>query len=168
MKSSIPIIEHDVFTIRKLLLIIGVIAFVLGSLAVALKWRSAGSLLLLTSTFVIFGYYLLNKRYKAYREIYLEYIPDHNVNDMLHHGSFEFTNAYLNYKNKKVDQKIHWTEISSYKLVKLQHMVLFHKDAKKNIIISKTEMDASDFIAVIDFIKQHVEKNSFDRSYIKP
>ncbi len=163
-----PIIDHDVFTIRKLLLIIGVIAFVLGSLAIAMKWRSAGSLLLLTSTFVFFGYYLLNKRYKAYREIYLEYIPDHNVNDMLHHGSFECTNAYLNYKNKKVNQKIHWTEISSYKLIKSQHIVLFHKDAKKNSIISETEMDALDFKVVIDFIKQRVKKTTYNRPYIKP
>jgi len=167
MKSSIPIIEHDVFTIRKLLLIIGVITFVLGSLAVALKWRSAGSLLLLTSTFVIFGYYILNKRYKAYREIYLEYIPDHNVNDMLHHGSFEFTHEYLNYKIKKKSQKIHWTEISSYKLVNSQHMVLFHKDAKKNIIISETEMDSSDFKIAIEFIKKRVEKITFNIPYKK-
>lgn len=158
MNSKLPIIEHDLFIIRKLLIIIGIIAFILGVISVSYKWMNLGSLLLLASTLLFFRFYLINEKYKQYKKIYSEYLPENKIADVLNHGSFEFTNEFLNYNIKKDIQKINWTDFLNYQLVNSKHIVLFNKDSEKNLIISETQIDKSDFLKIVRFIKEKVEK----------
>jgi hypothetical protein len=160
VNSKLPIIDHDIFIIRKLLLIIGIISFVLGVISVSYQWMNLGSLLLLASTLFLFKVYLINEKYKQYKKIYSEYLPENKVADLLNHGSFEFTNEFLNYNTKKDIQKINWSDFFNYQLVNSKHIVLFNKDSKKNLIISETEMDKFDFLKIVGFIKEKVEKNT--------
>ena len=166
MKSATPIIENDLFTIRKLLLIFGIVCFVLGIVTVSIEWRNLGSLLLLASVFLFFGLYFLNGKYKEYEKTYFEYLPKEKVSEMLKHGSFEFTNEKLIYRSKNFCEKINWTELLSYSLVGSKHIVLFRKNKTgNNLIISETEMDKSDFKKVVEFIKERVEKTTYNNVY---
>ena len=151
-----PIIDHDLFTCRKLLFISGIICLTSAIVLLSLQWGSLGSLLLLASIFLFFRAYFMNEKYKAYKKVYIEYLPDDKAKDILNHGSFEFTFEYLNYRNKKDSQKISWNEFLNYKLINTKHIVLFNKEVGKNLIISETEMDKSDFIKVVQFIKEQI------------
>ena len=157
-----PIIDNDLFTFRKLLMIFGLFFFVLGIVMVSAEWRNTGSLILLATIFIFLGLYTLNGKYKEYKKIYLEYLPNDKVNDILNHGSFEFTHDHLNFKIKKVINKINWTDILNYKLINSKHVVLFNKESEKNLIISETEMDKSDFKKVVEFIEERVEKTTYN------
>ena len=160
-----PIIDNDIFTFRWLLLISGLLCFVLGVVLVSIEWRNLGSLILLATIFIFLGLYAINGKYKEYKKIYFQYLPNDKANDILNHASFEFTHDYLNFRIRKVSQKINWTDILNYKLINTKHIVLFNKESEKNLIISETEMDKSDFKKVVEFIKEKVEKTTYNNVY---
>lgn len=151
-----PIIDNDLFTFRKLLMIFGLVCFVLGIIMVSAEWKNLGGLILLATIFIFLGLYILNGKYKGYKKLYLRFLSKDKVNDILNHGSFEFTHDHLIFKIKKVSNKINWTDILKYKLINSKHVVLFNKESEKNLIISDTEMDRSDFKKVVEFIKVKV------------
>ena len=159
MKSVTPIIENDLFTIRKLLLIVGIICFALGFLAVTFEWRNLGSLLLLIAILILFNLYWRNEKYKDYRKLYSEHLPSQKVSEMLNYGTFEFTEKQLIYKSKNKTEKINWTDLSSFKLIDSKHIVIKRKEkSESNLIISETEMDKSDFGKVIKLIKNYLQQ----------
>ena len=89
----------------------------------------------------------------------MKYIPEDKGLEMLNYGSYKFTNEHLIYNNKNINQEIRWAEILSYKLVDSKHIVLFRKNKiEDTLIISETEMDKSDFIKVLNFIKERVKR----------
>lgn len=158
MKTIAPIIENDLFIIRKLLLIAGIICFVLGVLAVTFEWRNLGSLLLLVAIFILFNLYWKNEKYKDYRKLYAEHLPNEKVSEMLNYGTFKFTEKQLIFKTKTKTQKINWTDLSSFKLIDSKHIVIKRKEkSESNLIISETEMDKSNFGKVIKLIKNYCQ-----------
>jgi len=159
MKSVTPIIENDLFMIRKLLLIIGIVCFVLGIIAISIDWRNFGSLILLAAILIFFNLYWKNEKYKDYKKIYLEHLPSKKVLEMLHYGSFEFTDKHLIYKSKNKSERINWTDLSSFKLIDSKHILIKRKEkSESNLIISETEMDKSDFKKVIELIKNYLQQ----------
>lgn len=158
MNSKQLMIEHDLFTIRKLLMIIGMLCLIFGIISVSYDFRDLGSMILLASILLFFGAYLMNEKYKQYKKVYLGYLPENKVFDILNHGSFELTDEFLIYRNKSNIHKINWTDILNFQLVNSKHIVLFSKDSEKNLIISETEMDKLDFKKTIEFVKQKVRK----------
>lgn len=156
MKSKTPTIDHDLFTIRKLLLISGFICLTAAIIIISLQGNGFGSLLLLATIFSFFGAYFMNEKYKEYKKVYIEYLPEGKAIDILNHGSFEFNFEYLICSIKQDSYKINWTEFVNYKLINKKHIVLFNKVSEKNLVISETEMDKSDFIEVVEFIKERI------------
>ena len=159
MKLTTPVIENDLFTIRKLLLINGIISFVLGVIAVSLDWKNAGSLILLVAVLIFYNLYWRNEKYKEYKKLYFEYLPSEKATEMLNYGSFEITDQHLIYKSKTTSENINWTDLLSYKLIDSKH-ILIKREIGTNLIISETEMDKSDFKIITELIKERVKKSS--------
>ena len=158
MKSTTPIIENDLFTIRKFLLISGIVCFILGILTVSIEWRNIGSLILLVAILIFFNLYWRNEKYKEYKKLYLEHLPNEKVLEMLNYGTFEFTEKHLIYKSKNSTEKISWNDLSSFKLIDSRHIIIKRKEQpESNLIISETEMDKSDFEKVIELIKNYLQ-----------
>lgn len=158
MKSKTLIIENDLFTIRKLLLLSGIVCFVLGVVAVSIEWRNLGSLILLAAILIFFNLYWRNEKYKDYRKLYQEHLPKEKVLEMLNYGAFEFTEKHLIYKSKNKSERINWTDFSSFELIDLKHIIIKRKEkSESNLIISETEMDKSDFEKVIELIKNYLQ-----------
>jgi hypothetical protein len=163
---KMPIIDNDIFTIRKLLFIIGLICFITGIISVSLDWRHFGSLLILGAILAFGMLYWINDKYREYKKIYFKYLPKEKALKMLHYGSFQFTDDCLIYRNKNIIQKINWTELLSYNLIDSVHIVLLRRNENEhNLIISETEMDKSDFQKVIGFIKERVKKTTYNTVY---
>ncbi|EWH10944.1 hypothetical protein KLA_16085 [Cellulophaga geojensis KL-A] len=161
-----PIIDNDIFSIRKLLFIIGSICFIAGVVSVSLDWRNFGSLLILGAILAFGMLYWINDKYKEYKKVYFKYLPKEKALEMLHYGSFKFTNDCLIYSNKNILQEINWTEILSYNLIDSVHIILLGRNDKEhNFIISETEMDKSDFQKVLEFIKERVKKTTYNTVY---
>ena len=159
MKTVTPIIKNDLFTIRKLLLIVSIICFALGIVAVTFQWKNIGSLILLASVLTFAYLYWLNEKYKGYRKLYSEHLHNEKVSEMLNYGAFEFTDKQLIYKCKNKTEKINWTDLSSFKLIDSKHIVINRKEkSESNLIISETEMGKSDFRKVIELIKNYLQQ----------
>ncbi|WP_298903440.1 hypothetical protein [uncultured Psychroserpens sp.] len=158
-----PNIDNDIYIFRTLSVVIGVICLIAGIVSIALDYRNFGSLLLLGAVLSFFWFYMLNGTYKTYKKVYLEYLPANKVSEMLHFGSFKFTDESLIYESKRNHQDINWTDILNYKVVNSIHIVMFRKNKDEhNLIISETQMDASDFQKVLGFLKEKVKKRPYD------
>lgn len=139
-------------------MVIGIVCFALGIVAVTFKWKNIGSLILLASVLTFAYLYWLNEKYKEYRKVYFEHLPSEKVSEMLNYGTFEFTEKQLIYKSKNFTERINWTDLSCFKLIDSKHIVIKRKEkSKSNLIISETEMDKSDFGKVTELIKNYLQ-----------
>ena len=166
-KLRILVIDNDIFIIRKLLFISGFIFLITGIAIFSLDWRNFGSLVILASIIAFGIFYWINEKYKEYKAIYIHYLPEEDALEMLHYGSFKFTNDCLVYCSRNINREIKWTELLGYKLISSTHIALFRRNIKEhNLIISKTEMDSADFQKAFEFIKQKVRKYPFYHNHI--
>jgi ABC-type multidrug transport system fused ATPase/permease subunit len=157
LKFKTLVIDHDLYTLRKLTFIIGIVSFSIEVILISLRSMNLASILFLISILFLFATFWLNEKYKVYKKVYTEFLSENYAIDILNHGSFEFTKESLNYRNKKNIKKRNWNEILKYELIDKKHLFLLNKNSELNLIISETEMDKPDFNKVLNFIRERIK-----------
>ncbi|MBR9847733.1 MAG: hypothetical protein GYB35_17310 [Algicola sp.] len=157
MNSKIPNIDHDLYILKKVSLVVGILSFIIGAILVHFDYLNQASILFLITIFFFSWNYILRNKYKNYKKIYTKYLSEYNAMDILNYGSFEFTLENLIYKSKRNKEIIDWNEFSKFEIIDSQHVLLLNKNSDWNLIISQTEMDKSDFIKILQFIKNRLK-----------
>ncbi len=117
----------------------------------------------------IFVVYDIHNKYENYNRLkdghkraLREYLEDSEFTSF---AIFEFRNDCLRFSNDYLSTWIKWDDFETYK-IKKSHLLLIQKDKDQEVfVISESEVNEMEFQKIKNFIKERIEKTTYNNTY---
>ena len=114
--------------------------------------------------FILFGYFILNQKFKKRKTIYTECLPEKYAIEMLKNGTFDLSKNQLSYQSKELRQNYDLYEFRGYKMLDPKNVLIINKsNFNQSVIISQAEMDKGEFDKALKLIKEKLEETTQHR-----